>query len=534
MALATRWRALGGAIAAVLLITMASCDDGSLIDPAGDRYVEGIAGSWQRVNPVFANANEVDRDISRLVFSGLTAFDATGRVVPDLAERWEVEDSGRTYRFHLRDDVRWHDGEPLRAADVAFTIEQLRDPEYRGDPQLAAVWDDVVVEIPDDLTVVFRLPSAYAPFLARQTGLGILPEHLLAGVSGEAMWNAAFNTAPVGTGPYRLVTLNRDSAELEAYAEYHGGAAAISSIDLRFYPDYPAAVRALEDGDVNGLLLREVASAGLTDEVQAISGAEVSEPQRGAYLVLYLNNQHVPFDDELVRTAISLAIDRRAIVEAAFSGTATPSSSPIAPGSWAYQAQFDFGDRDLEEARDVLAEAGWEPGANGVLTKAGTELRFTIRTDDDPARRAVASTIAAQLEDVGIRASVQSMAFSVLLRDFLQQRQYDAAVVLWDQGADPDPYSWHSAEVGPDGRNIANTQSFLLDSLIGEARTTTDEAVRLDYYSQLQQVWQSEMPSVIVAYPRYLYVQSGSVERDPLGILFTAAERFAQIFRWGL
>lgn len=519
-------------VAVAVALSLVSCDGGSSITGGDTRYVEAVAGTWQRVNPLYAAANPVDRDLSRLVFSGLTRIGPDGTPGPDLAETWEVFDGGRTYVFHLRDDARWHDGEPFTSRDVAFTIGQVKASDFQGDPALAAAWGAVDVATPDERTVEFRLPEAYAPFLARQTTLGMLPAHLLDGTSPLALFDAPFNSRPVGTGPYRLARLTQDAATLRSTLDYYEGPPAIDTVEVRFYSDYPGAVRALETGDADGLILGESAGSPLVEELRSVGGTSTEFPLRSAYFALYLNNDRVPFDDPEVRQALALSIDREELVAGAMGGLAVASASPVTPDTWAYSAEYDNIAGNPDQAAALLDQAGWALGPNGIRLRAGQEFRFTIRTDDNPVRVAVADAIARQLGEVGVRAEVVSTTYSVLLRDFLRQRRYDAAVVLWDQGPDPDMYAWHSAERGPDGRNLANVEEFVLDALIEEARRSTSPEERADYYQQIQEVWPRYTPSVILAYPQFTYVQDGAVSHDDFGVLSDAAERFATISGW--
>ncbi|GBD23584.1 Oligopeptide-binding protein AppA [bacterium HR29] len=544
-----RWSRLNGSPALVLgaalflaaaaslaaLALQARDGDGGLL-PGLSEYTEAVPGTWQRINPIYASLNEPDQDLVALLFSGLVRLAPDGRVEPDLAEALpSVSADGRTYTFRLRPGLKWHDGQPVTSYDVAFTIRQVVDPGFRGDPLLAEAWQSVRVETPDERTVVFELDAPSAPFLARYATIGVLPEHLLRGLTADQLYDAPFNAAPVGTGPYRLVSLSSSEAVLEANSDYHLGRPRIGRIRLVFVSDVGAGVRLFQSGRVDGVLLRDPLPESQRVQLERMSGVRILTPQRAAYLVLYLNNaQANTFADVRVRQAISLALDREAIVAEALGGAGTPSASPIAPGSWAYVSELDRRERDLERARRLLEEAGWRPHPTmGTLVKEGAEFRVTIRTDNDPTRIAVADAVARQLDELGIRATVASTTFAVLRRDFLQQRRYEIALAGWEQGPDPDPYfAWHSTQMGTAGLNIANFSDAVVDRLIETARTTLDEEVRRDMYRQLQEVWQDVVPSAIIAYPRYTYLLRSGVEAKVPDLLASPSQRFASIAEW--
>ncbi|MFQ6019547.1 MAG: ABC transporter substrate-binding protein, partial [Dehalococcoidia bacterium] len=151
-------------------------------DDGGGRYVEGIAGQPQRINPLLANLNNPDLDVARLVFSGLTRLGPSGEILPDLAQSWDISKDGRTYTFHLNPNARWHNGDRLTAADVVFTYALMAGPDFPGDPKLGQAWQQVkACEAVDDLTVRCKLPAPYAPFLSLTT-IGIVPKKPLQGI----------------------------------------------------------------------------------------------------------------------------------------------------------------------------------------------------------------------------------------------------------------------------------------------------------------------------------------------------------------
>jgi peptide/nickel transport system substrate-binding protein len=523
------------AAAALILRVSGKDEEGGVLAPRGSTYVEGVAGTWQRINPIYASSNEVDADLSALIFATLLTLGPDGQVHGGVAELPDVSDGGRVYTFHLKPNLRWHDGTALTARDVAFTISRITDPDFKGDAALAESWANVEVETPDLASVILKLRQPSAPFLARNGRLGILPEHLLAGLSAAELFESPFNAAPVGAGPYRLESLDSHEARLVAYPGYHFGRPEIEQFEVRFYSDYPTALRALQAGELNGLMLREPPTPTQLAEIAAVKGVRLQRLQRSVSLILYLNNDQAQlFQDERVRRALSLALDRVTVVQRTMQDAAIASSSIIPPATWAYVSAYDTTMPDVEEAKRLLDEAGWKAHpTTGILVKEGTEFRFTIRTDNDPVRVAVAGEIARQFADVGIRATVASTVFSVLRRDFLQERRYDAALAGWEQGPDPDPYfGWHSSQMGAAGLNIANFADLVADELIAKGRTTVDEEVRAEQYRQFQEVWEELSPSLVIAYAEYLYVQANALKLPPYGVLFDPAARFNQVQQW--
>jgi len=519
--------------AAGALALRLSGNDGVVLTGRSE-YVEGVSGSWQRVNPLFASANDVDADLSALVFSGLVRVGPDGSVEGDLADVPAISNDGRTYTFKLRRNLRWHDGSPVTSRDVLFTVRTVTDADFSGDRTLAEGWRGAEFEVPDEQTFIVHLRQASAPFLARSATIGIVPEHLLGAVPVKDMPDAAFNASPVGTGPYRVEALDSREARLLANAGYHLGTPAITRLTLRFYTDDASATRALQAGDVQGLMLRGNLSRGQLSDLNSVKDTAVLQFEKASQLLLYLNTSNTLFRDQRVRQAISLGIDRGAIAAEDFVGAATPSSSPIAPGTWAYAPEYDNTELNLSRARVLLAEAGWSPAqGTGILTREGQEFRFTIRVDNDPVRFAIANRVSEQLAALGIRASVSSTTFTVLNLDFLVPRRYEAALATWDQGPDPDPYfGWHSSQMGTAGLNLANFEDPVIDQLISEGRTSHDLEVRKDSYRQLQEVWQDLVPGVVLAYPHAVYAFPQSISGLREGVLFTSASRFSSVAEW--
>jgi len=207
------------------------------VPDVGGVYREAVAGKPQFINPLLAQYNQVDQDLTALIFNGLTRSDGQGGLEPDLAKSWIVSEDGLVYVFKLREDIRWQDGEPFTADDVMFTLSLMQDPEFPGVPYLGNLWQTVTVEKLDDYTVRFTLPEPFPAFVDFTT-IGILPHHLLKDMPARDLLNHPFNLSPVGTGRFRLDEVNAEFARLSANPYYAGPQPRLAHVELHFYPSY--------------------------------------------------------------------------------------------------------------------------------------------------------------------------------------------------------------------------------------------------------------------------------------------------------
>jgi len=523
---------LGVITIAVLWFILANALDSSDGNDRDQRYVEAILGAPARVNPLFAPLNDTDRDLTALVFSGLTRLDAEGEVLPDLAEGLEISEDGLTYTFHLRRNVTWDDGAAFTAEDALFTFDLLADPDLPSDPTLGQLWRQVSCSAPDDFTLLCELPEPFAPFLAHTT-IGLLPKHVLEGTTGATIADSPFNQAPVGTGPFRLAQLDQTKATLRANPAYYGEPPVVDEIEFRFYPDPSSAAAALNQGEVHSLLLGPGANQEDFELLTSTPGLRAYTANRTAYTVLFLNNTQPPFDDKALRQAVALSVNVDDIIGKLLGGRAVRADSPMVPGTWAYNPQLEPRTRDLKEAGSLLDDAGWKMTDSGIRQKKGKELRISLMTDQDPLRIALAQEIANQLAEAGIQVTVAPQNSGDLVQEFLIPHQYQAAIFGWDPGPDPDPYpAWHSSEVKPDGANLAGYQSEDADKVIAEARQTTDLDKRQALYYTFQQKFQEDVPSVLLYYPVFTYFVKKEIQNVELGTLFQPSSRFASVTQW--
>ncbi len=325
-----------------------------IVPDAGGTYTEGIAGIPQFINPLLAQYNQVDQDLTALIFNGLTRSDGQDSLEPDLAQSWSVSDDGLAYIFKLRPDIRWQDGRPFTAADVLFTINLMQDPDFPGVPSLGQLWQTVIVEKLDDYTIRFRLPEPLPNFVYFTT-IGILPEHLLKDVSARELLNHPFNLKPVGTGPFMLDQVNAQFAHLSINPFYNGPKPRLARLELRFYPNYQETIVAFQDGEVQGISYIPPQAIPTAQDIESLN---LYTARLSGYEIIYLNLQvpeKNPFFQEVeVRQALLFALDRQAIIEQALHGQGLVAHGPIRPWSWAYNPQQPRAEFDPAKANALL------------------------------------------------------------------------------------------------------------------------------------------------------------------------------------
>ena len=499
----------------------------------GGGYVEGIAGVPARVNPLFATENTVDATLSALVFAGLTRLDANGVAFPDLAQTWTISPDGTLYTFTLRRGLLWQDGTPLTADDVVFTYELLQSPDLRNAPDLQDVLESAVFSRLDNTTITIEIPEPYAPLPAYLT-LGILPAHLLRATAPQALYDSPFNQRPVGSGAYRIEALALDRAELVANPRYHFEQAFIQRLDLRFYPDDGALFDALEREEVNGALFESGLGPSDIFELQQREELRTSALDEAEITYVYLNLDLPLFDDRRLRQALLYAIDRDALIRDVLRGQASRADSPITPGSWAYSPSLTRYAADTELANLLLDEAGWLKGEDGVRRNGATPLAFTLTTGPDPVRIAVSQRVADAWNALGASVTVESSGLTTLVRDTIEQRDFEALLFVDAGRPDPDPYdTWHSHSRDGQGGNLAQFSHAGVDALLVEARASAMPR-REALYDEFQELFAQEVPSIPLYVSRALYVQDANLSGVRVGQLADPGNRFWQVQEWFL
>nr|MBC7245475.1 peptide ABC transporter substrate-binding protein [Chloroflexota bacterium] len=530
-----RWQAIIAILAILLILTLTGYTafymTTVVIPDYGGTYREGVAGNPGYISPLFSTYHDVDRDLVALIFNGLTRADENGQIQPDLADTWEISPDNLTYTFHLRQNVRWHDGTPFTADDVVFTINILRSPDFQGQPQIAELWQMVTVERSDRYTVRFTLSEPFAPFL-HYTTIGLLPAHLLQDVPIKQLSSHPFNLHPIGTGPFKIGEVTSKHALLEANADYYAGRPYLDKIEFLFYPDYPSVLAAYQRGEIHGIgrvPLEYLPEVLAEDELQLYSA-----PLSG-YGLVFLNLDRPVFQEKEVRQALLWALDRQRIIDQILDGQAVLAHGPVMPFSWAYEAHAPQYAYDPVKARNLLEKAGWiDADGDGVREKGDLRLEFALLTNDDETRIKIINEITRQWAEIGVRAVPQAVGVAGVVRDFLMPRNYDAILYEWQQlPTDPDPYpQWHSTQKLGMGQNFTGYSNEQADLLMEEARRTTDPVRRAALYRQLQRILAEDVPELPLYHPVYHYAVDKRVQNVRVGPMQDYADRFRTVAEW--
>ncbi len=509
---------------------------------SGGIYTEALIGSMGRLNPMLDWNNSADRDIDRLIFSGLIRFDSRGLPQPDLAESWGTSSDGTQYNFSIRPNAVWHDGEPVTTDDVLFTIEMIKSSGSLFPQDIKDLWTEVEIKKLDDKTFQIKLPEPFAPFLDYVT-FGVLPKHLLENVPADQLANAEFNLSPIGTGPYKFDSLITSGGQITGVTltvneNYYLPRAYIEQIIFRFYPDSASAFDGYQQGVVLGVsqLTNDILQQALEEQTLSVHSSRL--PQLGL-VFLNLNNPNAVFlQNEKVRQALLLGINRNMIVSRIMQGQAIVADGPILPGSWAYYDEIQHFDYDPDAAMVLLKDEGYVIPAGGGEVRAldGQFLEFTLVHPNDEIHTKIAQAIQANWALIGVKANLQSVPYDSLITDFLSTRNYQAALADLNTARtpDPDPYLfWHQAEA-TGGQNYSQWDNRTASEFLESARTQTDFESRARLYRNFQVVFAKELPSLPLYYPVYSYGVDAQVQGVQVAPMYDVSDRLALLPEWYL
>jgi peptide/nickel transport system substrate-binding protein len=515
-----------------------------VVKPAeGGIYSEGLIGKFRRLNPVLDYYNQADREVDRLLFSGMLRVDEHGLPQASLATSWGISRDGTIYNFSLNPKAVWHDGEPVTSDDVIFTIQMMLADDSPLPEDVREFWKQIEIVRLDEKTLQFKLPEPFAPFLDYLT-FGVLPAHLLGDLSMDELIDNEFNLQPVGSGPYRFDHLITTDGEitgvvLSIFKGYFGQTAYIDQIALRYYPDASAAYMAYQDGEVTGI---GNVTADILPEVLNEKGLNLYTTRLPvmSLILLNLDNPAVEFfQDVNVRKALMQGLNRQGMIDNLKDGQAILADGPIFPGTWAYYDGIEHYSYTPDQAISIFREAGFTiPAAGGNVrtSEDGTPLSFELLYPDDREHAELVNAIRNDWSALGIQVTLTALPYDQLVSEHLDTRNYQAALVdiNLSRSPDPDPYPfWHQTQISS-GQNYSKWDDRQASEYLEQARITTDLAERTRLYKNFQVRWSQELPALPLFYPVYTYAVSSDVHGISIGPILDPADRFNHVNAWYL
>lgn len=507
----------------------------------GGIYREGILGAFTNANPLYATGPS-DGAVARLVFAGLMKYDANNNLVYDMAERWQVDETGKIYTVTLRQNLEWHDGVPLTADDVVFTYRTIQNPDAKS--PLRTNWAGVAVEQKGQYTVVFRLPNTLSAFPHSLVN-GIVPKHLLEDTDPAQLRSISFNTFdPVGSGPFRWDSIevlgtrpeNRvEQIGLVSFEKYHHGAPKLQRFVVKLFRNEEAMLNSFKNREINAMAGLETLPEALLEDESSVE--EYNVPLTSQVMVFFKTTQE-PFTDVKVRRALVQGIDSVKIVQEMELPTII-SRGPLLPAHTGYNEDLLQLPYDPKRARQLLDDAGWKTNPRDeIRTKDGKVLTFRLYSktaSESPEYAAVAQKLQEQWRQIGVTVEVILQSANDL-QTTVAQHNYEALLYGISLGADPDVFPfWHSTQASSRSGswlNFSEYQSSKADLGLEGGRTREDPATRAVKYEPFLEAWRADAPALALYQPRFLYIVRGKIYNFTPKVFNQATDRYTGVENW--
>jgi len=483
-------------ITSFLLCWLASCNRSTPFNPSSLTFL--IEANPTNLDPRFATDGQSQR-LDALIFSGLLTRDTQMNLRGDLAAAWENPDP-LAYVFHLKPNIKFHDGHPLTSADVKATFDFILNPANKS-PKRGAFRMVRTVEAPNPLTVVFRLSEPYASFLV----------NLIPNASGIVPANAGADFArhPIGTGPFKFVSQSQDEdVQLKRNENYFNGAPPIEFLDFRIVPD--AVVRALELRKGSADLEMSSLSPDLIPALIKHPALALTERPGTNFAYLGINFQDPLLARKEVRQALAFATDRAALIRYLLHGQAQVASGPLPPNHWAYEPDVAQYSLDAARAEQLLDVAGFPRGANGM------RFHLTLKTSTEEQARVIGAALQEQWRKVGIDVELRPLELATLLSD-AARGNFQLTYARW-VGANNDPdffeFAFSSKRFPPEGANRGHYRNPRIDALTDQIHVESNQEKRKALASEVQKILADDLPYVFLWFTDVV-----SVHRRELGDL---------------
>lgn len=520
-------------IGAVAFILYANILHNTVAVPTfGGQYIEGNLGTPSTLNPIFSQSNIADQDIVRLMYNGLIRFDKNYNIIPDLAESWIISEDFKTLTMKIRSGVSWHDGTDFSADDVVATYQAIQNPDFKS--PLLRTFSGVKVEKTDEDTVIFTLPNTLPRFISNLS-VGILQKSQLANGYTETLIYGKSTQQPVGTGPYRFESMEKDntgkihSLTLVANKDYYLKPAHIEKLVFKYYIDYPSEIEALKNKQLDGL---GYIPKDMLNDVNKHDLRLITLDMTQFTAVFFNTEGDTLLKKPIIRQALILATNKTVLLEDVLRNQGHELSGPILPGLLGYDENIKD-EFNPSKALEILKADGWIMNSDGVLEKKKTPLAINLTIVDLPDMQKLGALLKDQWQQIGVKVNLIPISIMNLTKETLQDRNYEALVIGEVMNVDGGLFPfWHSSQRTYPGLNISQYMDSTTDSLLEKTRLTNDSAEIAKLHVQIQNAIRSDMPAIFLYTPSYSYPISTSINTVPMSRLSLPSDRLWTITDW--
>lgn len=490
----------------------------SSVPSNGGSFIEGMVGEPRLINPLLSQTNDVDRDLTMLIYSGLMKYNEDGKLIPDLAKSYEVSSDGLNYTIYLRQNAFWHDNTPVTADDVIFTIQTAQNPDFGSSQRVN--WQGVEVEKVDDYTVILKLKDRYAQFVNNFT-LRILPKHAWQDIKPVNFGLSDMNLKPIGSGPYKFAKLKKDDLgrveeyTLQANDNFYLGRPHIDEIKLKFFDSEDAMIDAYNKNEIENI---SFVSGSNLKKIKFQRRLNVYQLEMPRYFGIFFNQDQSKFlSDKNIRLAVNYATNKDELIKKILDGKGKVVNSPIVSNVLDINNNVKTYPYDIEQAKKLID---------------GEKIDLKLTTSTWPELVAVANAIKEQWAQAGINLELEFLPTTELQRT-IKERNYQMLLFGEMLTLDPDPFTlWHSSQKRDPGLNLALYSNTNADKLLEEARKILNPLERAQKYDEFQKLIIEDVPAVFLYNSYYIYGQTKDIKGFESKIISMPSDRFANIEKW--
>jgi peptide/nickel transport system substrate-binding protein len=525
---------------------------------SGGTYVEGVIGHPRLINPLYADNRDIDADLSYLIYSSLFSYDSQGVLTKDLVQSWSLSEDLLEYTIELKPDIKWHNGQQLKADDVLFTFYLMKNPSFRSNWQSSLVGVDL--EKIDDLSFKFILQEPYAPFLDLLT-FGIMPRFAWENASADSILLSDLNLRPIGSGPYQFESLTKNErGEIKEYRlsinpDYYSNEAYIENIVFKFYYNDNDLIDALNNQQVDGVAYLPL---HLKDQLLSKQKLVLNYLDLAQIKAIYFNQKNELVKEKNIAEALAISLNRDQLLSQVLG---RHSDGPLPISNFAYKKELPVLEYNVAKAVQLLAESGWRRVEYNLLNNdslaretidqaisnnnfSNNKYWFLSENEEEiltlnlsvpqlEENIRLSGLIVEQWEEMGIRVQVEYLSLAQMQNKIVKDKNFQALLHTQIIGSDPDISSfWHSSQVNG-GLNYIAYNNSEVDTLLIEARKSSDnKEERIEKYHKIQELIVNDRPAIFLFSPQYLYVFDQKVKGFSGGAIIEPKHRFASIANW--